>query len=80
MNTQFNLPFRRRPAERRPNANFDLVGRSYRQDKYAAVMVIGISPDDPNRVVVQRDLDGKTWTMPGWLMRLILLDERRRAA
>ena len=77
---QITLPFRRKLTQARLNASFDLVGRSYRQDKYTAVIVIGICPEDSTRVVVQRDVDGKTWTMPGWLMRLILLDERRRAA
>ena len=77
---QITLPFRRRLTQARLNANFDLVGRSYRQDRYTAVIVIGVCPDDSSRVVVQRDVDGKSWTMPGWLMRLILLDERSRAA
>jgi hypothetical protein len=36
--------------------------------------------DDPGRVRVQRDVDGETSTMPGWLMRLIFLDELMRAA
>lgn len=80
MNTrQITLPFRMRPTEPR-NANRDLIGRSYYQDRYTIVTVVGICLDDAARVVVRRNIDGKTWTMPGWLMRLIFLEERRRAA
>ena len=81
MNTrQITLPFRRRSTEPRPNSNRDLIGRSYRQDRYATVTVIDICADDAGRVVVKRDTDRKRWTMPGWLMRLIFLEERKRAA
>jgi hypothetical protein len=76
---QITLPFRLRPAEPR-NANRDLIGRSYFQDRYITVTVIGICFDDDARVMVRRNLDGRTWTMPGWLVRLILLEERKRAA
>jgi hypothetical protein len=41
---------------------------------------LDVCVDDPDRVRVQRDVDGKTWTMPGWLMRLIFLEELKRAA
>lgn len=76
---QITLPFRLRPTEPR-NANRDLIGRSYYQDRYITVTVIGICLEDDARVVVRRNIDGKTWTMPGWLMRLILLEESKRAA
>ncbi len=82
MNTrrQFTLPFRHKLATSRANSNHDLIGRSYQQDKWATVSVIDVCADDPGRVRVQRDVDGKTWTMPGWLMRLIFLEELKRAA
>jgi hypothetical protein len=81
MNTQqFTFPFRLRRAGPRANSNRDLIGRSYRQDKWITVTVVDICFDDPGRVKVQRDVDGKTWTMPGWLMRLIFLEELKRAA
>lgn len=82
MNTrrQFALPFRHKLATSRDNSNRDLIGRSYQQDKWTTVSVIDVCVDDPGRVRVQRDVDGKTWTMPGWLMRLIFLDEFKRAA
>lgn len=82
MNTrrQFTLPFRHKRAASRANSNCDLIGRSYQQDKWTTVSVIDVCVDDPGRVRVQRDVDGKTWTMPGWLMRLIFLEEFKRAA
>ena len=81
MNTlQITLPFRRRSTELRLDANRDLIGRSYLQDEHAKVTVIDVWAQDSARVVVERDIDGKSWTMPGWLMRLILLEERKRAA
>lgn len=82
MNTrrQFTLPFRHKLATPRANSNRDLIGRYYQQDKWATVSVIDVCVDAPGRVRVQRDVDGKTWTMPGWLMRLIFLEELKRAA
>ena len=82
MNTrrQFTLPFRHKLVCSSTNSNRDLIGRSYQQDKWATVSVIDVCIDDPARVRVQRDVDGKTWTMPGWLMRLIFLEETQRAA
>jgi hypothetical protein len=77
---QFTLPFRLRRAEPRTNSNRDLIGRSYQQDKWITVTVVDVCLDDPGRVQVQRDVDGKTWTMPAWLMRLIFLEELKRAA
>ena len=82
MNTrrQFTLPFRHKLAASRTNSNRDLIGRSYQQDTWTTVSVIDVCVDEPGRVRVQRDVDGKTWTMPGWLMRLIFLEELKRAA
>ena len=77
---QISLPFRRRSTESRPNSNYDLIGRSYQQDKYATVTVTGICAEDAARVIVERDTDEKRWTMPGWLIRLIFLEDRKRAA
>lgn len=76
---QIALPFRARRAEKRKNANADLIGRSYEED-YATVTVIGLSADDDNRVMVRRDPGGSTWSMPAWLMRLIFLEKKRRRA
>ena len=76
---QIALPFRRTEARPRRNPNLDLLNRSY-ADEAATVTVIGICPDDQSRVMVQRDLDGRTWSMPAWLMRLIFLDAKNRRA
>lgn len=76
---QIALPFRTlRPRERK-NPNAELIGRSYEED-YATVTVIGLSSEDDSRVIVRRDPGGSTWTMPGWLMRLIFLDTKRKRA
>jgi hypothetical protein len=76
---QIALPFRSSEARQRKNSNLDLLNRSY-ADEEATVTVIGICPDDESRVMVQRDLDGRIWSMPAWLMRLIFLDAKNRRA
>lgn len=76
---QITLPFRFREARPRPNANLDLIGRSY-MDREAKITVVEICPHDENRVMVVRDLDGHTWSMPAWLMRLIFLEKKRKRA
>ena len=76
---QIALPFRAKRKERQTHPNADLIGRSYTDDE-AAVTVIGICPSDERRVMVQRDLDGRTWSMPAWLMRLIFLDKKGKRA
>jgi hypothetical protein len=62
------------PAAKQPNLN--LIGRSYRDD-YVKVTVIGICPDDNQRVLVQRR-PGQTISMLGWLMRSIFAEEDRK--
>ena len=75
---QIALPFRAKSAARKA-ANDDLIGRSY-EDDYATVTVIGVCRDDDRRVMVQRDRDGRTWSMPAWLMRLIFLEKKGKRA
>ena len=75
---QITLPFRSRRAEMQNDANADLIGRSY-EDGIATITVIETCLNDRSRVMVQRDLDGHTWSMPAWLMRL-MFKERKRAA
>jgi hypothetical protein len=77
---QFILPFRRNRSRPPRDANRDLIGRSYRQDKYVRVTVIDVCRDNPARVVLERNLDANRWTMPGWLVRLILLEEEGKRA
>jgi len=75
--TQITLPFRLRGARERQNQNLDLLGRCY-ADGDAVITVIEICPGDESRVMVERDLDGRTWSMPAWLMRLIFMEKKKR--
>ena len=75
---QIALPFRAGRKEHN-NPSVDLIGRSY-MDGEATITVIGICATDERRVMVQRDLDGCTWSMPAWLMRLIFLDKKGKRA
>jgi len=52
-----------------------LIGRSY-ADNDAIITVIEICPRDEGRVMVERD-DGRTWSMPAWLMRLIFMEKKK---
>lgn len=76
---QIALPFRMKSAEQRRNPNVDLIGRSYEED-YATVTVIGLCLNDDSRVMVRREPGGSTWSMPGWLMRLIFMEKKRKRA
>ena len=58
--------------------NSDLIGRSY-VDGQATITVTSVCLNDSNRVMVERDLDGRTWSMPAWLMHLIFLEKKRAA-
>jgi hypothetical protein len=75
---QIAFPFRIRKPERSNSSNADLIGRSY-VDGHATITVVGVSLNDDKRVMVERDLDGRAWSMPAWLMRLIFLEKKRAA-
>lgn len=76
---QIALPFRLRRVEKGLNPNRDLIGRSYEEND-ATVTVIDVCLNDDRRVIVQRDIDGRTWSMPAWLMRLIFMEQNRKRA
>jgi len=76
---QIALPFRSKRIDQSMNPNEDLIGRSYEEDD-AIVTVIGLCLNDDRRVMVQRDIDGRTWSMPAWLMRLIFMERNRKRA
>ena len=76
---QITLPFRARRAELQNDLNADLIGRSY-EDGIATITVIETCLNDQSRVMVQRDLDGHTWSMPAWLMRLVFKEVKRKRA
>ena len=76
------LPFgpgvrREAAAVKTPNA--DLVSRSY-ADGASKVRVVGVNPANPNQVVVERDLDGRSWTAPAWMIRLVVGSKKGRRA
>jgi hypothetical protein len=77
---QIALPFRVKRNRQPAITNVDLIGRSYEED-YSTVTVISLCRNDDSRVMVRRDPDGRTFSMPAWLMRLIFMEqEGRRAA
>jgi hypothetical protein len=76
---QITLPFRLRDARPRKHQNADLIGRSY-VDGEAMITVTDVCPGSDGRVMVERDLDGRTWSMPAWLMRLIFMEGKRKRA
>jgi hypothetical protein len=76
---QIALPFRSKRIDKGMNPNQDLIGRSYEEDD-SIVTVIGLCLNDDGRVIVQRDIDGRTWSMPAWLMRLIFMEKNRKQA
>ena len=77
---QIAFPFRFKKPKRCSNPNADLIGRSY-VDGHATITVISVCLNDDKRVMVERDFDGRTWSMPAWLMRLIFLEtDGKRAA
>lgn len=54
-----------------------LVGRSY-FDGASRVRVVAACPINPRHVVLERQLDGKRWTAPSGLLRLILGEGPRK--
>jgi hypothetical protein len=77
---QIAFPFRTKRAEVSRDPNRDLIGRSYEEGD-AIITVIETCLNDQRRVMVERDLDGHTWSMPAWLMRLVFKEtEQKRAA
>ncbi len=76
---QITLPYRARPVKLEKDPNADLVGRSY-EDGIATITVLETCLNDQSRVMVKRDLDGHTWSMPAWLMRLVFKETKQKRA
>jgi hypothetical protein len=76
---QITLPFRARRIELQTEPNADLIGRSY-EEGIATITVIETCLNDQRRVMVRRDIDGHTWSMPAWLMRLVFKEAKRKRA
>ena len=76
---QTAFPFRLKKPSQSKCSSADLIGRSY-VDGHATVTVVSGCLNDDKRVMVERDLDGRTWSMPAWLMRLIFLETKGKRA
>ena len=76
---QITLPFRSRRVEFGTDPNADLIGRSYEEGD-ATITVIETCLNDPRRVMVEHDIEGHTWSMPAWLMRLVFKETKRKRA
>jgi hypothetical protein len=76
---QITLPFRARRVDEQIDPNADLIGRSY-EDGIATITVVETCLNDQSRVMVQRDLDGHTWSMPAWLMRFVFKETTQKRA
>ena len=76
---QIPFPFRTRRPNARNNSRADLIGCSY-VDGHATITVVSVCLNDNRRVMVERDLDGRMWSMPAWLMRLIFLEQKGKRA
>jgi hypothetical protein len=80
MNTQqIAFPFRTKRSGVRNNPSTDLIGRSY-IDGPATITVVSVCFNDDSRVMVERDPDGRAWSMPAWLMRLIFIEKNGKRA
>ncbi|MFN2577904.1 MAG: hypothetical protein ABR607_09485 [Pyrinomonadaceae bacterium] len=77
--TQITLPFRWRRVELGTDSNADLLGQAYEEGD-ATITVIETCLNDPRRVMVQRDIDDRSWSMPAWLMRRIFKPAKRKRA
>jgi hypothetical protein len=76
---QITLPFRSRRVDLGTDTNADLIGRSYEEGE-ATITVVETCLNDPHRVMVERDIDGHTWSMPAWLMRLVFRETQQQRA
>lgn len=78
---QLTFPFRLLDGKslRESCDNSDLIGQSF-LDGSVTITVIGLCPANPKLVIVERELDGKRWSVPAGVMRLIVGRRRKRRA
>ena len=78
---QIVLPLRPINIETRQTEqeNIELVGRCF-FDGSATITVIGISHTNAKQMIVGRDLDGKSWSVPAGVIRIIVGRKKRRRA
>lgn len=60
-------------------ANADLVGRIF-SDGYSDIHVMRVSRTNATQVIVKRAADGKSWTVPAGVVRMIIKGERKKKA
>jgi hypothetical protein len=75
-NVQIPFSFRA-TIHRAPRTGFDLIGRSYAEDRRVTVTVIGLCQKDLERVLVRRR-PGRVFSMPAWLIRAILREDEKK--
>ena len=73
---QIAFPFRVKSQER-AQSDLNLIGRSYAEDDYVTVTVVGVCQNNEGRVMVRRR-PGGAYSMPAWLMRSIFAEEDRK--
>jgi hypothetical protein len=61
------------------DADLDLIGKQFAEGK-ATITVINRSRATPGHVSVLRNLDGKIWSVPAWMIRRIVGETGKKAA
>ena len=64
-------------APREPTPHADLIGRRF-FDGLSRVAVMGVCRLNPAQVMVEREMDGRRWSISAGLIRLIVGRERKR--
>jgi len=57
--------------------NVDLLGRAFYAGP-ARITVSRVRPGNPHQVIIEHEIDGKSWALPAGLVRLILDRARTR--
>ncbi len=76
---QIVLPFKliRGEALKANPTSDDLIGRRY-FDGTSDVIITNLCRVNPKHVVVRRELDGKTWAVPAWVICLIVGAKKKK--
>jgi hypothetical protein len=61
------------------NPDRDLIGKQFAEGK-ATITVINLSRTTPGHVSVLRNIDGKVWSVPAWMIRRIVGEPGATAA
>ncbi|HKC65929.1 MAG TPA: hypothetical protein VKB86_19955 [Pyrinomonadaceae bacterium] len=76
---QIALPFRLITGKeiRDGRDNTDLIGRSF-MDGPSTITIMSVCLSNPEQVMVERDLNGKRWSVPAGVIRLIVGHKKKR--